>query len=241
MVAKADGTLVQKTHYYPFGSSFGVATGTSTQPYRYNGKELDQMHGLNLYDYSARYYESSIGRFTTVDPHAESYYSWSPYVYAANNPIRVIDPLGTDTIHVNPNGTPQTYPDGSMISHPGGDGNVFIQDQPLSEIIYEAPRIYPLPDYMALSISGALFLGVGVYGELSLGYIPKDGIFLNLTYGAGFGVDISATSVNSPYFSCKTSSSRLTEDFSILIFVRSLLSGSTQRVDFIFTSASNTI
>jgi hypothetical protein len=38
-VAKADGTQVQKTHYYPFGSSFAVASGTSTQPYRYNGKE----------------------------------------------------------------------------------------------------------------------------------------------------------------------------------------------------------
>jgi uncharacterized protein RhaS with RHS repeats len=52
------------------------------------------MHGLNLYDYSARYYESAIGRFTTVDPHAESYYSWSPYAYVGNNPLKYIDPTG---------------------------------------------------------------------------------------------------------------------------------------------------
>ncbi|MFV0331900.1 MAG: RHS repeat-associated core domain-containing protein [Dysgonomonas sp.] len=94
VVAKAGGTQVQKTHYYPFGSSFGVATGSSTQPYRYNGKELDQMHGLNLYDYSARYYEAAIGRFTTVDPLAEKYYSWSPYAYCMNNPLKYIDPTG---------------------------------------------------------------------------------------------------------------------------------------------------
>lgn len=30
----------------------------------------------------------------TVDPLAEKYYSWSPYVYCANNPIKHIDPTG---------------------------------------------------------------------------------------------------------------------------------------------------
>ena len=52
------------------------------------------MHGLNLYDYSARYYESTVGRFTNVDPLVEMYYSISPYAYCANNPIRYIDPSG---------------------------------------------------------------------------------------------------------------------------------------------------
>lgn len=98
VVANQGGASVQRTHYYPFGMAF--ATGTTQeqgkQPYKYNGKELDQMHGLNLYDYSARYYEPAIGRFTTVDPHAENYYSWSPYHYAANNPIRITDPTGMD-------------------------------------------------------------------------------------------------------------------------------------------------
>ena len=94
VVVNASGTLVQKNHYYPFGSIFAGTTGPDKQPYKYNGKELDQMHGLNLYDYSARYYESGIGRFTTVDPLAEKYYSISPYAYCANNPLRYIDPTG---------------------------------------------------------------------------------------------------------------------------------------------------
>lgn len=56
------------------------------------------MHGLNLYDYSVRYYESAIGRFTSVDPMAEKYYSISPYAYCLNNPLKFIDPDGRDII-----------------------------------------------------------------------------------------------------------------------------------------------
>ncbi|WP_163310023.1 RHS repeat-associated core domain-containing protein [Dysgonomonas sp. 521] len=104
VVANASGTLVQKNHYYPFGSVFASTTGAEKQPYKYNGKELDAMHGVNLYDYSARYMDSQIGRFTSVDPLAEKYYSWSPYSYAANNPIRVIDPTGMDTIYFDHKG-----------------------------------------------------------------------------------------------------------------------------------------
>ena len=94
VVVNASGTLIQKNHYYPFGSIFAGTTGPDKQPYKYNGKELDQMHGLNLYDYSARYYESAIGRFTSVDPLAELSYNWSPYIYCVNNPYIYIDSDG---------------------------------------------------------------------------------------------------------------------------------------------------
>lgn len=35
-----------------------------------------------------------MGRFTTIDPMAEKYYSISPYVYCANDPIKFIDSDG---------------------------------------------------------------------------------------------------------------------------------------------------
>lgn len=42
------------------------------------------------------YKAETTSRFLTVDPLAEEYYSWSPYVYVGNNPIKRIDPTGMD-------------------------------------------------------------------------------------------------------------------------------------------------
>ena len=95
-VVAADGTIAQTNNYYPFGTPFNEGTSSSSelQPYKYNGKELDRMHGLDIYDYGARQMEPVICQWTTVDPLSEKYYNISPYVYCANNPINSIDPDG---------------------------------------------------------------------------------------------------------------------------------------------------
>ena len=49
-VVDASGTVTQVTNYYPFGAPYADASATlnpSLQAYKYNGKELDRMHGLN--------------------------------------------------------------------------------------------------------------------------------------------------------------------------------------------------
>lgn len=40
--------------------------------------------------------ENAKAMFTTIDPHAESYYHLSPYSYCGRNPINRIDPTGKD-------------------------------------------------------------------------------------------------------------------------------------------------
>lgn len=94
IVVNQSGVNVQSTSYYPFGMQQSNATGTDGQPYKYTGKEYDQKHGLNLYDYEARFYDPALCRFMAIDPMAEKYYSISPYAYCANNPVRFTDSTG---------------------------------------------------------------------------------------------------------------------------------------------------
>lgn len=70
-----------------------LTTSTSVQPYKYNGKELDRVSGLNLYDYGARYYDATIGRWCMVDSLSEKYYSFNSYNYCGNNPARTLIPM----------------------------------------------------------------------------------------------------------------------------------------------------
>ncbi|NDV60156.1 RHS repeat domain-containing protein [Bacteroides sp. 519] len=97
-VANASGTAIQRDHYYPFGLPMAITTSAEQdkQPYKYNGKEFERKDGLNWYDYSARQMDPSVGRFTTMDPMAEKYYSVSPYAYCNNNPMRFVDPDGRE-------------------------------------------------------------------------------------------------------------------------------------------------
>ena len=95
----SDGNMsMQVIHYYPFGIAFAETpvSDQGKQPYKYNGKELDMMSGLNQYDYGARYYDPAIARFTTLDPLCEKYYSISPYAYCGNNPVNAVDETGMD-------------------------------------------------------------------------------------------------------------------------------------------------
>ena len=97
VVAKADGTVKQINHYYPYGGLMAdICTGSDIQPYKYNGKELDRMHGLDTYDYGARQHNAATGRWDRMDQKCEKYYDVSPYVYCGDNPIIRYDVDGMD-------------------------------------------------------------------------------------------------------------------------------------------------
>ncbi len=66
-------------------------------PYRFTGKELYRVNGLNMYDFGARWFDvAGVPMWTSVDPLAEKYYSVSPYVYCMNNPVKYIDSDGKE-------------------------------------------------------------------------------------------------------------------------------------------------
>ena len=96
---------VERTQYYPSGLPWAerLSDGFTAHPWKYNGKEFVEMHGLDEYDSKARWYYPAICRTTTMDPLAEKYYSISPYAWCRNNPIRFVDPEGKDVYHYNHN------------------------------------------------------------------------------------------------------------------------------------------
>ena len=96
VVLGQNGAVEQVNHYYPFGGLMGESIGGSTQPYKYNGKELDRANGLDWCDYGARWYDATRIGWTSVDSHCEKYYDASPYVYCGDNPIKYMDPNGED-------------------------------------------------------------------------------------------------------------------------------------------------
>ena len=98
-VTDASGTIEKTFDYYPFGESYeSVASANPGQDFRYGDKPKENKFGnREVYDFSARWYSPVFGRFQTMDPLCEKYYSISPYAYCANNPMNVVDPNGMDS------------------------------------------------------------------------------------------------------------------------------------------------
>ncbi|MBR5654269.1 MAG: RHS repeat-associated core domain-containing protein, partial [Prevotella sp.] len=89
------GTVEQVNDYYPSGTLMYTSTNGTLQPYKFGGKELERTLPLDEYDFGARWMDPVVGgRFTTMDPLCEKYYSVSPYAYCNGDPVNAVDPDG---------------------------------------------------------------------------------------------------------------------------------------------------
>jgi len=97
------GQILQEDHYYPFGLNISALSSTAplSKPnrFKYQGQEYESDFGVNIHSFEWRGYDQTLGRTWQLDPHLESYFTISPYSWAANDPISVIDPDGRDVIH----------------------------------------------------------------------------------------------------------------------------------------------
>ncbi len=82
--------------YYAYGKTLREYVNSNTEKYLTTYHERDKETSL---DYrGARYYDSEIGRFLSVDTMAINNCSTNPYVYVSNNPTNYIDPDGKQFI-----------------------------------------------------------------------------------------------------------------------------------------------
>jgi len=90
-------TAILSSHdYEPYGSAlpyrgFEASKTENKYQFGFNGMEKDNEVGEGDYDFDARMYNSRIGRFFTIDPLTMMFSSFSPYVFAANCPIKLVD------------------------------------------------------------------------------------------------------------------------------------------------------
>lgn len=104
--------VYQRLGYEAFGSSFSLSgldlrpgqttstaipvTGSVAFPYQFSTKRptfLDEAGATRLYDFGARWYDPTIGRFLSPDP-AGFGDGVNLYAYVGNNPVNFIDPVG---------------------------------------------------------------------------------------------------------------------------------------------------
>ena len=84
---------IQHLHYLPFGEDWVDERNSSWKaPYTFSGKEKDVETGYGYF--GARYYNSGLSIWLSVDPMSDKYPSMSPYNYCANNPVILVDPDG---------------------------------------------------------------------------------------------------------------------------------------------------
>lgn len=88
-----EGSVLQTITYDPFGLKTSVTGSAAANYLHYAGREEDTDTGL--YNYRARLYDPSIGRFITEDPKGFAA-GVNFYAYVGNNPINANDPYGFD-------------------------------------------------------------------------------------------------------------------------------------------------
>jgi RHS repeat-associated protein len=91
------GQIISYEEYYTYGSTSYQAGHSQTESpkrYRYTGMERDEETGFNYH--RARYYPPWLGRWISCDPLGFGD-GVNLYCYARSNPVRLVDPSGTDS------------------------------------------------------------------------------------------------------------------------------------------------
>ena len=96
-ITNLDGEVVQHIEYVPFGEVFVEERNNIwNTPYLFNAKEFDEETGM--YYYGARYYNPRLSIWLSNDSEEDKHPNSTTYCYAANNPIKFIDPDGNDIV-----------------------------------------------------------------------------------------------------------------------------------------------
>ncbi|WP_284462188.1 RHS repeat-associated core domain-containing protein [Chryseobacterium sp.] len=95
--------ITDANDYYPFGMNH-LKTGNafygqgSYKNYKYQEQELQE---TGFYSFKWRNYMPDVGRFFNVDPLAEKYPTWAPYVFSGNRVVDARELEGLEPVEIN--------------------------------------------------------------------------------------------------------------------------------------------
>ena len=100
---------MKRTHNFFSAAHFAIPLptvncqlSTVNWTHTFSAKEKDTETGYSYF--GSRYYSSDLSIWLSVDPMSAKYPSLSPYVYCANNPIKLVDPNGEDIWEIDESG-----------------------------------------------------------------------------------------------------------------------------------------
>jgi RHS repeat-associated protein len=117
-----DSRIVGVTRYKPWGEErvFSAAlAGVTPTDFRFTGQRKADVGsgtprlGPGIYDYNARFYDATIGRFLSADtivPDASDPQSYNRFSYVRNSPHAFTDPSGNDPWRIDDQGKPPSIP-----------------------------------------------------------------------------------------------------------------------------------
>jgi len=96
-ITDANGIATQCLQYLPYGETFiNQQTNSIQSRYTFSGKEKDLETDYSYF--GARYYNSDISIWLSVDPKSNDFPHISPYNYVEQNPVKYIDKKGENPI-----------------------------------------------------------------------------------------------------------------------------------------------
>jgi RHS repeat-associated protein len=110
-VVQTKGSLLEETHYYPFGltmagiSSKALSFGAPENKIRFQGQELQNKEfsyggGLEMYQFKYRMDDPQIGRFWQIDPLSNKYVYNSTYAFSENKVTAHVELEGLESLSV---------------------------------------------------------------------------------------------------------------------------------------------
>lgn len=201
-ITQADGSTLAIDSY----DEYGIPASTNQGRFQYTGQIW--LPEIGMYDYKARMYSPTLGRFLQTDPIG---YGDGPnwYNYAHGNPVNGTDPFGLDEIVVTAKKQDEVNPDGNSggpvstgglpsgigggVSAPFGGGRSITPQNP--EIVVTARRhrsIFAIIASAAKSLYCSLVPHpsgvqmVSAWGGITAPFIPKS---ISISIGLGAAID----------------------------------------------------